>query len=178
MTPQVLSAFSYLSPLFLKFENYASEIIAVSKENVETSFLVIEAFANSITATAKATGQTWPNVTIGDYTSQAMRMANLAGEGRVIFTPFVKYEDRLGFEEYARSVVYSQIQENLDYRGIDVNATDLEGVHQQIVKYDVPTATFTTEPYEGPDVQDDYLLNWQIVSNLFEKDSSTFIMSH
>lgn len=142
-----------------------SEIIAISQQNLETSFLAIEAFSNSITTTVKASGQIWPNVTIQDYSSQATRMATLAGEGKIIFMPFVKFEDRLGFEEYARGVVHAQIQDNLDFRGIKINASELVGIHDQIVQYHFFNKTFTIEPYEGPDVQAEYMLNWQNVSN-------------
>lgn len=91
-------------------------------------------------------------------------MARLAGDGKVILTPIVKHEERLGFEEYARKHVHAQVQENLDFRGIKLNATDFEGIHDGIVRYNVPNKSWSPEPYEGDDVPSEYVVNWQNVS--------------
>lgn len=89
-------------------------------------------------------------------------MAALAGNGQVVFAPLVTFEDRLGFEEYARAHVHAQVQENLDFRGIEANATDFDGIHDRLVWFN--SGTFIDEPYEGSDVQDEYVVNWQHVS--------------
>lgn len=165
-----------------QFEGYASEIIAVSGQNVETSFLAVEAFSNSITSYVKGSGQIWPNVTIGEYTSKATRTARLAGNGRIMFCPFVKQQDRLGFEAYVQENLYSQVQENLDFLGTNANATEVEGLYEQILQVDLATGIRTPEPYEGPDVQSEYLIYWQSVRHslcipLFLKSAHIYLTS-
>lgn len=138
----------------------------MSKKNVKTSFLVLSAFSNSITKLAKASHQTWPNVTIGGYTSMASQMVDLIGNGRLVFSPFVKQEERLGFESYALNNIYLQIQEYLDYMETGENATDLDGVYEQIVAVEMLSKNRSIEPYDGPDVKSEYLVLWQSVSNI------------
>lgn len=155
---------SPLTPSFsYKFESYSSEIVAVSRKHVETSFLVLAAFSNSISKFVKVSHQTWPNITIDDYTSMATQMVQLVGNGRLVFAPFVKQEDRLGFESFVHDNIYPQIQEYLDFTGTVGNATDIEGVHEQILAVDMETKGRSVEPYEGSGVKSEYLVLWQSV---------------
>lgn len=89
-------------------------------------------------------------------------MSALAG-GQIVLCPFVTFEDRISFEEYARENVHAQVQENLDFRSINMNATDFEGIPEHLVWFN--SGTFVDEPYDGPDVQPYYVLNWQHVSS-------------
>jgi hypothetical protein len=72
--------------------------------------------------------------------------------------PVVTGEERLGFEEYTRNVIHDQIQEDLDYQGIDMNATDLEGIPDRISYLNLTAKQKFVEPDESPGP---YLVNWQ-----------------
>ncbi|CAB9512761.1 Receptor-type guanylate cyclase gcy [Seminavis robusta] len=144
-----------------EFRSYSSEIVAVTTEHVQSSIQSIEAFANSVSSYASSTGMTWPNVTMPDYTSRAIRLADLAADSRLVtVAPFVTNEDKLGFEEYARGVIHEQIQQDLDYQGItDVNATDLEGIPEVISYFNLSARQKFVEPPNSP--FNPYLVNWQ-----------------
>jgi len=140
-----------------EFQNYASEIVAVAREHVNSSFGSIESFAHSISSFAKASGQTWPNVTIPDYTSRAIRLAQLAADSRLVtFSPFVEEFQRKGFEDYARSIIHHQIQEDLDYLNLNATATELEGIPDQISYFNLSAKAKFIEKSSGP-----FLVNWQ-----------------
>lgn len=163
-------------PSLVQFENYASEIVAVSKEHVESTFVTIEAFANTITSYAQETGAVWPNVTLPDYTSRAERVAKLAAGARLVtLAPLVSKSQRAGFEAYARSgVIFEQIQEDLDYLGIEANATNLVGIPDRISYLNLSAKAKFEEPEEssGP-----YLVNWQRMPFEVEPDR-IFVMNN
>ncbi|KAL3939096.1 MAG: hypothetical protein SGBAC_006119 [Bacillariaceae sp.] len=143
------------------FEQYASEIVAVSTEHVEATFSSIEALSNSISSYAKNSNQNWPEVVIPDWTSRASRTAALASGARLVtLAPLVKKEERATFETYANGAVHGQIQEDLDYLGIEMNATDVPGVVDEISWINISSRTRAPEPQEGP-FSNEFLVNWQ-----------------
>jgi hypothetical protein len=153
-----LSLACALTKNFYQFENDSSEIVAVSKEHVASTFIAIESFANAISSYAKDVGEVWPNVTIPDYTSRATRVAKLAQGARLVtMAPLVSAEEREGFEAYARETIHTQIQEDLDYQGIDLRATDLKNVPDRISYFNLSARAKFLEPEgAGP-----FLVNWQ-----------------
>ena len=120
--------------------------------------MAIEAFANSISSYAKDAGEHWPNVTVPDFTSRATRVAQLAQGARLVtMAPLVEADQRLEFEEFARNHIFDQIQEDLDYQGIDMNATDLKNVPDRISYFNLSAKAKFLEPEgAGP-----FLVNWQ-----------------
>jgi hypothetical protein len=141
-----------------QFENDASEIVAVSKDHVASTFVAIEAFANSISSYARDAGEFWPNVTVPDFTSRATRVAELAQGARLVtMAPLVSNEQRGEFEAYARQHIHTQIQEDLDYQGIDMGASDLQNVPDRISYFNLSAKAKFLEPEgAGP-----FLVNWQ-----------------
>ena len=110
-----------------QFEAFASEIVALTLENVRTTLAAIEAFGNSITSSAEDLGETWPNVTVTHFSSKAERLANVAVNARIVtFSVFVQQDQRLAYEEYARSQIHEQIQGDLDYQHPELNRTAYE----------------------------------------------------
>lgn len=95
----------------------------------------------------------------------ANQSVQLIGNGRIIFAPYVKVEDRLGFESYVSDNIYAQIQEYMDYMETGENATEVEGLYKQILALDMETKGRSIEPYEGPDVKSEYLVLWQSVGH-------------
>lgn len=135
----------------------------MSKENVESTFQALEALSNSVTSFAKASGQTWPEVVIPDWTSRAIRTAELAAGARLVtMAPFVKADERASFEEYASTVVHDQIQQDLDYLDIQMNATDVPGVVDSISWINISSRVRAGEPETGP-FSSEFLVNWQRV---------------
>mmetsp|Transcript_38660 Transcript_38660/g.93458 ORF Transcript_38660/g.93458 Transcript_38660/m.93458 type:complete len:618 (+) Transcript_38660:112-1965(+) len=161
----------------IKFERYASEIVAVSTEHVEATFSSIEALSNSVTSYAKNSNQSWPEVVIPDWTSRASRTANLASGARLVtLAPLIKKQDRANFETYANSAVHAQIQEDLDYLGIEMNATDVPGVVDEISWINISSRTRAPEPQEGP-FSNEFLVNWQRFPFEVEK-GRVFVMNN
>lgn len=60
-----------------EFESFCNEIVAVTQEHVRKSIASIESFANTVTSHAQDAGMVWPNVTLPDYTSRAISIADL-----------------------------------------------------------------------------------------------------
>eukprot|EP00934_Nitzschia_sp_Nitz4_P002415 Nitzschia sp. Nitz4//scaffold346_size17405//10631//14100//NITZ4_008831-RA/size17405-augustus-gene-0.10-mRNA-1//1//CDS//3329548653//2410//frame0 len=139
------------------FETEAADIVLVSTENVEASFLAIETFAASIAAHAKGTGMMWPNVTVEDFASLSTLTMEAAGNGLLQFCPYVSFDDRLGFEEYVRQNMLKQLEESQDFLGTTANLTDVSDV----IRYTSEDFQFVVEPYEGSDIQSEYLVVWQ-----------------
>eukprot|EP00934_Nitzschia_sp_Nitz4_P004431 Nitzschia sp. Nitz4//scaffold146_size56529//56057//56317//NITZ4_006583-RA/size56529-processed-gene-0.39-mRNA-1//1//CDS//3329536656//4421//frame0 len=83
-----------------------------------------------------------------------------AGEGLLMLAPFVSFDQRLGYEEYARGERLDQLQEVFDYTGTGQNATELD-LFDVIAYSDTTTFEQSIEPYEGEDVQSEYLCVWQ-----------------
>ena len=136
----------------------------MSRENVESTFQALEALSNSISSFTKASGQTWPEIVIPDWTSRAMRTAELAAGARLVtMAPFVKAEQRASFEQYASTVVHDQIQQDLDYLNIAVNATDVPGIVEKVSWVNFTSRVRAEEPEEGP-FSSEFLVNWQRVS--------------
>lgn len=125
--------------------------------------IALAAFSTSISSYAKDTEQVWPFVTVGDYAAKSIPMAKLVGDGKLILAPFVTFEQRLEYEQYASERIYDQIQDIIDYNNLPTRATDMEDIVEKIVYADFATGGKVLEPYEG-EVQSEYLVNWQNVS--------------
>ena len=136
----------------VQFENFASEAIAVSQENVRNVFATIEAFAVSMGTVARASGSTWPNVTIEDYGAQADRVRNITKAAHVAVGVYV--EDGPAFEEYAKDHLYDHLQQSLDFQGSDVNLKDLP-IREDISWVNASTAERFHEDRPGP-----YVVLW------------------
>jgi len=159
-----------------QFRSYASEIVSVATEHVENSFGSIEAFANSITSAAKDAGEVFPNVTVPDYTSKAIRVAELAANSRLVtYAPLVSAQERVGFEEYARNNIYQQIQEDLDYLNIDsVTAEEVPTIPKVISYFNLTAKSKFQEPEAAPGP---FLVNWQRYPFEVEK-GRVFVMNN
>ena len=142
-----------------QFEAFASEIAALTLDNVRTTLAGIEAFGNSITASAEDLGETWPNVTVNHFSSKAERLATVAINARVVtFSVFVPHGQRLPYEEYGRSRIHEQVQADIDYQYPDLNLStyEMDTISDQITYFDPKRGGNFPEESDGP-----YQVNWQ-----------------
>ena len=86
--------------LFYQFENFASEVLSVSRSNVQNTLNAIEAFGASISSYAASTNSSWPYVTVEDFSARAQRVARLSQANWVIFLPEVEEEERDQWNAY------------------------------------------------------------------------------
>ncbi|CAB9521868.1 Receptor-type guanylate cyclase gcy [Seminavis robusta] len=100
-----------------RFENWASEVIAISGDHVSTTFETIEQFALTVSSHARSMNEVWPNVTVDDFPLKASRLNRLTGHHAVTLLTLVSQENKLGWEAYARERAHDLVQEDLEFYG-------------------------------------------------------------
>ena len=113
-------------------------------------------------------------MTVPDYTSRAQRVGNLASSARLVtMAPLVNGGDeRLQFEEYARQNIYQQIQQDIDYQGLNATAEELPGIPPEVTYFNLTQKARLPEDTDGP-----YLVNWQRMPFEIEK-GRIFVMNN
>ena len=98
------------------FADLAHKLIEQFEVNSQRRVAAIESLAVTITSSAKAEGQTWPNVTLTDYERRASYVIEQAQVISVIFIPFITGEMKPGWEAYS---VENQgwVEEGLELQG-------------------------------------------------------------
>lgn len=147
-----------------QFERLASEAIAVCASHITNTFGTIESFGETVSSYALDRGAVWPNVTIPHFPSRAQNLLTLTDMTHASINLWVPESGRLEFEEYVQPHLHPQVQEVLDYQGLNQSALDL-GLLSHIsapnrtydpVQEKVIISGIVPETKPGP-----YLVNWQ-----------------
>jgi hypothetical protein len=101
-----------------QFVDYATEVIESADSNARGLLGKLLSVSNTLTSYSMDTKANWPNVTLPNFDIRtADPFENGAGAELFLFAPIVSFENRRGFEEYAREH-QGWIKEDLELRGL------------------------------------------------------------
>jgi len=140
-----------------QFQNYASEVIAVSQQNVATTIRTIDTFGNTITSHASTSNESWPFVRLPDFESRGSALIELASANIVMFAPYVSLEQKREWESYSRKNSRLDFKEAIDYQSLKNISADSIPVSPVIFTFDAQTYETEIDTSLGP-----FLPAWQI----------------
>jgi len=108
-----------------QFENYAYEVIELSRKNAANTLDSIEAFSDTISSYAHSSGMTWPYVTIPDFGARGAALANLASARRVVLCPIVTSANRKKFEKFAQKQVMGMVESSIKYENLEISGSNM-----------------------------------------------------
>lgn len=83
------------------FDDMAHKLASAFRTNAKRRVGAIQSLATTITSSAIAENQTWPNVTLADFEIRANYILDLAEVMSIMFWPFVTGDTRKGWEAYS-----------------------------------------------------------------------------
>jgi len=116
---------SELDDFASQFDNYAYEVIELSKKNAANTLSSIEAFSDVISSYAHDADMTWPYVTVPDFGARGAALADLSSASRVILCPVVDAANRETFEKFAGKQAMGMIEESMKYEEINTTGVNM-----------------------------------------------------
>ena len=122
--------------LFLQqFENYAREVVAVARQNVNSSFTAIESFAVTISSFAASSNMTWPFVTVPNFAARADRLTKETKGFLVSMAPLVQADQRQEWDDYSLKQMPAMYQDAINYEGLNRSAEELVNATRKDIWY-------------------------------------------
>ena len=84
-----------------QFKDDAHKVLEAVGSSLDKTFGAFDSLAVAAVSYARATNQSWPNVTLPDYGIRAAKVLELSDAFTINICPFVTPEQRAGWEEYA-----------------------------------------------------------------------------
>jgi len=162
-----------------QFETFASEISSSVEVNYNGAIKSAEAFSTMVTSSANAFNQSWPFVSIMDYTSKAKRLSDLSGAYQITFAPIVYAKNFTGWADHSVLNLPTYYEEAIKVLGYNVEVANLIAATQAVPwAYNPNNESFVpTDPLE-PEIPiqlvglrerigfDGFFVNWQTLDLL------------
>ena len=145
----------------MQFENYAREVVAVARQNVNSSFLAIESFAVTISSDASSSNMTWPFVTVPNFAAKAARLAKQTNGYLVGTAPIVQESQRKEWDDFSLKQMPTMYQDAIEYQGLNTTGEELVNASWKDIWYynqTFPQANPAPETHAGP---------WLVLWNLY-----------
>ncbi|CAJ1935113.1 unnamed protein product [Cylindrotheca closterium] len=120
-----------------QFHSYATEFVAVTRQKTDQLFNALNSFSVSVSSEAKATNQSWPFVTISDYSTKVRLFAELIDVpgATMAFLPVVNGADHVQWATHTMEDARGYFQNAINTEAFDMTVDELMALTTPLVHY-------------------------------------------